>query len=349
MRDPVDMRLGRPSSPWLRWGVVLLLVAAAFLGIARANAATLLNVSYDVARGLYEELNPAFVAEWKQKTGETVGIDQSHGGSTKQAHAVIEGLSADVVTMNSPLDIDAIADAGLLPKDWAKKFASASSPSWSAIVFVVRKGNPKALRDWSDLVKPGVQVILPNPKTSGNGRYSYLAAWQFARTQPGADAAAPLAFEKKLFANVPILDIGGRDATTTFAQRGIGDVLLTFESEAKVVVATFGADKFEIAYPSLTVRADNPVAIVVKNAEHKGTTKLAEAYLQFHYAKAAQEIFARRGLRVVEADVAAAHAAEFPAIRTFVVDDAFGGWAKAQAEHFATGGSFDKVIAEVKR
>ncbi|MEP6939562.1 MAG: sulfate ABC transporter substrate-binding protein [Rudaea sp.] len=336
-----------PLRAWL--AIVALPLVACAGGSSSARAASLLNVSYDVARGLYEELNPAFVEEWKRKTGETVDIDQSHGGSTKQAHAVIEGLPADVVTMNSPLDIDAIADAGLLPNDWATHFPAAASPSWSVIVFVVRKGNPKALRDWSELVKPGVQVILPNPKTSGNGRYSYLAAWQFARMQPGADAAAPLAFEKKLLANVPILDIGGRDATTTFAQRGIGDALLTFESEAKVVVATFGADKFEIAYPSLSVRANNPVAVVAKNADRKGSAQLAQAYLQFHYGKVAQEIFARRGMRVVDAGVAAAHAAEFPLIRTFVVDAAFGGWAKAQAEHFATGGTFDKVTAEVKR
>jgi len=349
MRNAGSIRLAAEPASRVRFATALLFSCVATALAANVHAATLLNVSYDVARGLYEELNPAFVADWKQKSGETVGVDQSHGGSTKQAHSVIEGLPADVVTMNSPLDIDAIADAGLLPKDWAKKFPSASSPSWSAIVFVVRKGNPKALKDWSDLVKAGVQVILPNPKTSGNGRYSYLAAWQFARTQSNADAASALAFEKKLFANVPVLDVGGRDATTTFAQRGIGDVLLTFESEAKVVVSTFGADKFEIAYPSLTVRADNPVAVVAKNADKKGTAKIAEAYLQFHYGSVAQEIFARRGLRVVDAKVAAAHAAEFPQIKTFVVDEAFGGWPKAQAEHFATGGSFDKVVAEVKR
>jgi len=316
---------------------------------SEVHASNLLNVSYDVARGLYDELNKAFVAERKQGAGEDVSVDQSHGGSTKQARAVIDGLPADVVTMNSPLDIDAVASAGLLPKDWAGQFAHGSSPSWSAIVFVVRKGNPKTIKDWPDLVASGVQVILPNPKTSGNGRYSYLAAWQFARTRPAAPADAPLAFERKLFANVPVLDIGGRDATTTFAQRGIGDVLLTFESEAKVVVTTFGADKYEIVYPSLTVRADNPVAIVARNAEKKGSTELARAYLQFHYGKAAQEIFARHGLRGIDAEVGAAHAADFQPLTTFTVDEAFGGWAKAQSEHFANGASFDQIIAGAKK
>ncbi len=327
----------------------LLGLAMALVATTQLKAAALLNVSYDVARGVYEALNPAFIADWKQQTGETVTIDQSHAGSSKQARAVIDGLPADVVTMNSPLDIDVIAKAGLLPADWAKSFPNTSSPSWSTIVFVVRRGNPKGLKDWPDLIKPGVQVVLPNPKTSGNGRYSYLAAWQFAHVQHPADATAPLEFEKKLFANVPILDVGGRDATTTFAQRGIGDVLLTFESESKTILATFGADQFAVVDPSLSVRADNPVAVVAANSDKKGTTKLAQAYLQFHYAKPAQEIFARQGLRVVDADVSRAHAAEFPALKTFTVDEAFGGWAKAQAEHFASGGSFDRIIAEVRK
>lgn len=350
--DTRDFPRRRCVSQRLRVGRTLL--GAAFVlfcggAATRSHAANLLNASYDVSRGLYEDLNTAFVAERKQHAGEDVSIDQSHGGSTRQARAVIDGLPADVVTMNSPLDIDAIAAADLLPTDWATRFAHGSSPSWSAIVFVVRKGNPKAIKDWPDLVAPGVQVILPNPKTSGNGRYSYLAAWQFARTRSAAAADAPLAFERKLFANVPVLDVGGRDATTTFAQRGIGDVLLTFESEAKVVITTFGADRFEIVYPSLTVRADNPVAIVARNAERKGSVELARAYLQFHYAKAAQEIFARHGLRGIDADVAAAHAAEFPRLKTFSVDEAYGDWAKAQAEHFASGASFDQVVAGVQK
>ena len=328
-------------------------VVAMIAGTVDASAAGLLNVSYDVARALYEELNPVFATEWKAKTGETLTIDQSHAGSSKQARAVIDGLPADVVTMNSPLDIDVIAKTGLLPTDWAAKFPNAASPSWSAIVFVVRRGNPKAIKDWPDLVKPNTAVVLPNPKTSGNGRYSYLAAWQFARTQNGADAGAQrdlaaFEFEKKLLANVPVLDIGGRDASVTFAQRSIGDVLLTFESEARALRTTFANGGFEIVYPSLTVRADNPVAVVARNADKKGTSKLAEAYLQFHYAKAAQEIFAKNGLRVVDADVTKAHA-DFPALKTFTVDEAFGGWAKAQPEHFAAGGTFDKAIAEAKK
>ena len=323
---------------------ILALTAAA----ADASAAGLLNVSYDVARALYAELNPVFVAEWKAKTGETLAIDQSHAGSSKQARAVIDGLPADVVTMNSPLDVDVIAKAGLLPEDWAARFPHAASPSWSAIVFVVRKGNPKDIHDWSDLIKPGVAVVVPNPKTSGNGRYSYLAAWQFARTRTAADAAAPLAFERQLLANVPVLDVGGRDASVTFAQRGIGDALLTFESEARALRSTFAAAGFEIVAPSLTVRADNPVAVVAKNAQKKGATKLAEAYLQFHYSKPAQEIFARNGLRVVDADVAKAQT-DFPTLKTFTVDEAFGGWAKAQPEHFAAGGTFDQAIAEAKK
>lgn len=319
------------------------------LAAGQAAASGLLNVSYDVARGLYQDLNRAFVEDFKHGTGETVEVDQSHGGSGKQARAVIDGLGADVVTMNSPLDIDVIADAGLLPKTWAAAFPERSSPSWSTIVFVVRKGNPRGIADWPDLIRADVKAVLPNPKTSGNGRYSYLAAWHYARSQPGATDETAIAFEKRFFANVPVLDVGGRDATTTFAHRGIGDVLLTFESEAKVIGATFGADRFEVVYPSISVRADNPVAVVEKNTERKGTTALAKAYLQFHYSKTAQAIFARHGLRTVDAETAASHAAAFPPIRTFTVEEAFGGWPAAQAAHFASGAQFDRIIAEVRR
>jgi sulfate transport system substrate-binding protein len=329
----------------MKTAFTLLCGATLALAASAAPAAPLLNVSYDVARSLYKDLNPAFVAEWKKQTGETVDIDQSHGGSSKQARAVIDGLDADVVTMNNPLDIDAIAGAGLLPKDWAKAYPGDSSPSWSPIVFVVRKGNPKGIRDWNDLVRPGIQVVLPNPKTSGNGRYSYLAAWQYARSRPGASDTDSIEFEKKLFANVPVLDTGGRDATTTFAQRGIGDVLLTFESESRQILATFGADKVEVVIPSITVRADNPVAVVEKVAAKKNHVKLAQAYLKFHYSAAAQEIFIKNGLRPADPAALAKHP-EFPALHVFTVDKDFGGWAHAQQLHFADGGIFDQVISQ---
>ena len=322
----------------------LKLLAGATLALTAASAAAapLLNVSYDVARSLYKDLNPVFVEQWRKQTGETVNIDQSHGGSSKQARAIIDGLDADVVTMNNPLDIDAIADAGLLPKDWAKAFPDDSSPSWSAIVFIVRKGNPKNIKDWNDLVRPGIQVVLPNPKTSGNGRYSYLAAWQYARTRPGASDTDSIDFEKKLFANVPVLDTGGRDATTTFAQRGIGDVLLTFESESQAIHANFG-DAYQVVIPSITVRADNPVAVVDKVAAKKGSTKLAQAYLKFHYSPAAQEIFIKNGLRPADPAALAKHP-EFPALHTFTIAKDFGGWAHAQKLHFSDGGIFDQII-----
>jgi len=247
-----------------------------------------------------------------------------------------------VVTMNNPLDIDAIANAGLLPRNWAQAFPDDSSPSWSAIVFIVRKGNPKGIHDWNDLVRPGIQVVLPNPKTSGNGRYSYLAAWQYARSRPGASDTDSIDFEKKLFANVPVLDTGGRDATTTFAQRGIGDVLLTFESESKAIQASFG-DAYQVVIPSITVRADNPVAVVDKVAAKKGSTRLAQAYLKFHYSAAAQEIFIRNGLRPADPAALARHP-EFAPLHTFTITRDFGGWAHAQQLHFADGGIFDQII-----
>ncbi|WP_020649123.1 sulfate ABC transporter substrate-binding protein [Solimonas variicoloris] len=324
-------------------------LAAAALGLAApfAQADTpLLNVSYDVARNFYRDFNPAFVADWKAKTGTSVGIDQSHGGSSKQARSVIDGLEADVVTMNNPLDIDAIAKAGVLSRDWANQFPHGASPSWSPILFLVRKGNPKGIRDWNDLVRPGVQVVIPNPKTSGNGRYSYLAAWQYARQQPGGSDAGAQAFVAKLFGNVPVLDTGGRGATTTFAQRGIGDVLLTFENEIRLIQKELGADRFEVVVPSLTVRADNPVAVVDKVAAKKGHEKLARAYLQFHFSPAGQEIIARNDLRPVDEAVLQKHAERFPAVQAFTVAEAFGGWPKTQATHFADGGVFDQIYAK---
>lgn len=303
----------------------------------------LLNASYDVARNLYKELNPAFVADWKQKTGEDIRINQSHGGSTKQARAIIDGLEADVVTSNNPLDIDAIVErAHLIRADWQSQFPHDSSPSWSAILFLVRKGNPKGIKDWNDLARPGVAVIVPNPKTSGNGRYSYLAAWEWSRRRNGGDEKAARDFVGKLFANVPVLDTGGRGATTTFAQRGIGDVLLTFENEVQLIKDELG-DKFEVVIPSLTVRADNPVAVVDKVTTRKGTARLAKAYLDFHYSDRGQEIFANNDIRPANGAILKKYAARFPALNTFDVSEAFGSWSKAQATHFGDGGIFDQI------
>ncbi|TAJ55707.1 MAG: sulfate ABC transporter substrate-binding protein [Nevskiaceae bacterium] len=323
-----------------------LLIVTAGLSLGQALAAEpLLNVSYDVARGVYKDFNPAFAADWKAKTGQEIKIEQSHGGSSKQARAVIDGLQADVVTMNNPLDIDAIAErAGLLPRDWRKKLASDSAPSWSAILFVVRRGNPKGIKDWNDLVKPGVKLVIPNPKTSGNGRYSYLAAWEYAQRQPGASEASAKDFLTRLFANVPVLDTGGRGATTTFAQRGIGDVLLTFENEVRLIKDELGPDKFEVVVPSLTVRADNPVAVVEKNAARKGNAAAARAYLEFHYSDVGQEIFARNDLRPSNEAILKKYAANLPPLNLFTVEQAFGSWSNAQKVHFADGGVFDQII-----
>lgn len=326
---------------------VRVLAFAAVLSLSGGNAladdGALLNASYDVARDVYKDLNPAFVAQQKAQTGKTVVIDQSHGGSSKQARSVIDGLEADVVTMNNPLDIDQIAKAGLLPADWATRLPNRSSPSWSTILFLVRKGNPKRIRDWGDLVRPGVAVILPNPKTSGNGRYSYLAGWEWARRAAHGNDQAGQDYVRKLFANVPVLDTGGRGATTTFVQRGIGDVLLTFENEIGLLRAEFGAGDYEVVVPSLTVRADNPVAVVDKVAGKHGSTALATAYLRFHYSERAQAIFADNHLRPSDPAVLARHAARFPRVETFRVEEAFGSWKAAQDRHFASGGVFDQI------
>ncbi|MBA8882824.1 sulfate ABC transporter substrate-binding protein [Dokdonella fugitiva] len=331
-----------------RWSVSLLaaaFAAGAFIhaGTARADA-SLLNVSYDPTRELYRDVNAAFAADWKQRTGETVTIKQSHGGSGKQSRSVIDGLGADVVTLALAYDIDALAaHGGLVPADWQKRLPDNSAPYTSTIVFLVRKGNPKAIKDWDDLVKPGIGVITPNPKTSGGARWNYLAAWGYAAKKSGGDAAAK-DFVGKLFRNVPVLDTGARGATTTFVERGQGDVLLAWENEALLALAEGdGKDRFEIVVPSVSILAEPPVAVVDKVVDKHGTRKVAEAYLQFLYTPAGQEIAAKNGYRPRDASVAAKFAAKFPNVPTFTVDEAFGGWQKAQAAHFADGGTFDQI------
>lgn len=310
-------------------------------------AADLLNVSYDVARDLYKDFNPAFQKYWKAKTGETPELKQSHGGSSKQVRAVADGLEADVVTMNQASDVDFLAEKGLVAKDYAKKFPNGASPYTSTMVFIVRKGNPKALQDWSDLVKPGVQVILPHPKNTGNGRYSYLAAWGYALKQLGGNARdadkQAQAFVGKLLRNAPLFAAGGRDATTTFMQRQIGDVLITFESEAELIAKEFGKGEFDVVYPSLSILTEFPVAIVDKVVDKKGTRKLAQAYLDYLWSKEGQEIAAQNYLRPRDAGVLKKYAVQFKPIRTFTVNEVFGGWDKATATHFKDGGTFDQL------
>lgn len=306
---------------------------------------TLLNVSYDVTREFYKDLNPAFIEFWKQKTGETVTINQSHGGSSKQARSVADGLEADIISMNQAPDIDILYErAKLIPKDWQKRLPNASSPTSSTIVFLVRQGNPKQIKDWNDLVKPGTAVVIPNPKTSGNGKYSYLAAWGYA-LRNGGDQAQAKDFVAKLFKNVPVLDTGGRGATTTFAQREIGDVLLTFENEVHLINKELG-DKFDVIYPSSSILAENPIAVVDKYVDKHKTRALAQAYANFHYSEAGQEIAAKHYIRPSLATVAAKHKADFKQINLFSVDEVFGGWTKAQKTHFADGGTFDAIYAK---
>lgn len=343
-------RRSGPDRP--RWRRVLdgALVALAFGMVAgvslQAKAqTTLLNVSYDPTREFYKEFNAAFAADWKAKTGETVALRVSHGGSGKQARSVIDGLDADVVTLALSADIDAIArEAKLLPPDWQKRLPNNSSPYTSTIVFIVRKGNPKGIKDWDDLAKPGIGVITPNPKTSGGARWNYLAAWAFAAEKSGGDAAKVRDFVTALFRNVPVLDTGARGSTTTFAQRNIGDVLITWENEAFLVFEEFGADKFEIVVPSLSILAEPPVAIVDANVDRKGTRKQAEAYLQFLYSEAGQRLAAKHHYRPSRPESVPAEAlAKFPKLKLVTIDKDFGGWAKAQPEHFGDGGIFDQI------
>ena len=309
-----------------------------------AQARELLNVSYDVMRDFYKDLNPVFIKHWQQKTGETLTINMSHAASTKQARAVADGLEADVLTMNQATDLIMLAKVGgVIAPDWNKKFPDNAAPFTSTTVFIVRKGNPKGIKDWSDLIKPGVQVIIPNPKTAGNGRYSYLAAWAYALNQPGGDEAKAQDFVGKIFKNVPVLDAGGRAASTTFMQRNIGDVLLTFENEAEMIAKEFGRGTLEVVYPSSSVLAEPPVAVVDRDVAKRGNKEVAKAYLDFLWTPQGQEIAAQNYLRPRNQTVFAKYAAQFPAMKLYTVEKVFGSWEKAQQQHFADGGTFDKI------
>ena len=314
------------------------------VGAAHAKDVTLLNVSYDPTRELYVDFNKAFATHWKAKTGDTVSVKQSHGGSGKQARSVIDGLDADVVTLALAYDVDELAaKAKLIPADWQKRLPHNSAPYTSTYIFLVRKGNPKGIRNWDDLIKPGVSVITANPKTSGGARWGYLAAYGYALKAPGGNDAKARDFVAKLFANVPVLDSGARGSTVTFAERNIGDVLLAWENEAHLSLKEFGADKFEIVYPPVSILAEPPVAVVDRNVDKKGTRAVAQAYLEYLYTPEGQEIAARNFYRPIDAKVAAAHAKRFPKLNLFTIDEVFGGWTQAQRMHFNDGGVFDQI------
>ncbi len=324
----------------------LAIIACALLAATAADAAnvTLLNVSYDPTRELYKDVNAAFAAQWKQKTGDSVTINMSHNGSGAQSRAIIDGLDADVATLALAYDIDAIADkAKLLPSNWQKRLPQGSTPYTSTVVFLVRKGNPWKIKDWPDLIKPGVHVVTPNPKTSGGARWAYLAAWAYAEKAPGGNAQKAKDFIAQVYKHVPVLDTGARGATTTFAQRGIGDVLLSWENEAHLALQEAGGDKFQIVYPSNSILAEPPVAVIDRNVDRHGTRKVAEAYLQFLYTPQAQEIEAKDFYRPRDQSILAAHAAQFPKIALYTIDEVFGGWTKAQQVHFSDGGVFDQI------
>jgi sulfate transport system substrate-binding protein len=310
-------------------------------GLACAQQ-TLLNASYDVAREFYKDVNAAFVPYYKKQTGKDVKIEQAHGGSSAQARAVADGLDADVVTMNTTTDVDFLAERGVVAKDWTRRFPDNASPTTSTMLFLVRQGNPKGIKDWDDLVKPGVQVVVVNPKTGGNGRYAYLAAWGYANKKGGTDAQAA-EFMSKLYKNVPILARGGRDATTAFLQRNTGDVLITFESEVESVNQEFGANKVEAVYPSISIVAENPVAVVERTVAKKGTADLAKAYLDFLYTDEGQEIAAKHHIRPRSQAVLKKYASTFKPVKLFTVQEMFGSLGEAQKVHFNDGGQFDKI------
>jgi sulfate/thiosulfate-binding protein len=327
---------------FLRTIAAVALTAAAAL--VAAKDITLLNVSYDPTRELYQDYNAAFAKYWLAKTGDKVAVKQSHGGSGKQARSVIDGLESDVVTLALAYDIDEISErAKLLPPDWQKRLQHNSTPYSSTYIFLVRKGNPKGIKDWSDLIKPGVSVITANPKTSGGARWGYLAAYGYALKQPGGDDTKAKDFVAKVYSNVPVLDSGARGSTVTFAERGIGDVLLAWENEAYLSLKEFGADKFDIVYPPISILAEPPVAVVDKVVDKRGTRSVAQAYLEYLYSPEGQDIAARNFYRPIDATVAAKYAKNFPKLTLFTIDDTFGGWAKAQKTHFADGGVFDQI------
>ena len=335
MRSPLKPRLAR--------SLLAALLSVGLAGQALADV-TLLNVSYDPTRELYQDFNAAFAKYWKNRSNETVTIKQSHGGSGKQARSVIDGLEADVVTLALAYDVDALHEKGkLIPADWQKRLPHNAAPYTSTIVFLVRKGNPKKIRDWNDLARPGVEVITPNPKTSGGARWNYLAAWGYALKQPGGSEASARDFVKQIFGNVKVLDSGARGATTTFVERGIGDVLIAWENEAYLALKELGPDKFELVTPSLSILAEPPVAVVDKVVDKRGTRKVATAYLEYLYSPEGQTLAGDNYYRPRDAKIAARYAKQFAPVKLFTIDEVFGGWANAQKTHFADGGLFDEI------
>ncbi len=330
--------------------IILILTAASLVLVAaqlKGAEVKILNASFDISRELFQQYNRTFAQHWKEKTGDTVTVNQSHGGSSKQARAVIDGLDADVVTMNQVTDIDAIAEkSGAVPKDWRKKLPHNSSPFASTIVFLVRKGNPRGIKDWDDLAKPGVSVVVPNPKTSGNGRYSYLSAYAFALNKFKNNDKQARALVKGIFKNTPVLDIGGRGATTTFAERGIGDVLLTFEAEVLLTVKELGADKFDVITPSLSIEAEMPVAVVETVARKHKTETVAAAYLEYLYSEPSQELLAKNFFRPRSTIVAQKYEKQFGKLTLASIEETFGGWISAQKVHFSEGGVFEQIQRE---
>jgi sulfate transport system substrate-binding protein len=321
----------------------IMVAALASILVGSPRAESLLNVSYDPTREFYQEFNAAFAKHWKAKTGQEVEVQQSHGGSAKQARGVIDGLEADVVTLALAYDIDAIAETGLLAKDWQKRLPDHSSPYTSTIIFLVRKGNPKAIKDWPDLVKPGIEVITANPKTSGGARWNYLAAWAFALKQPGGSDATARDFVTRLYQNVPVLDSGARGSTTTFVQRGIGDVLIAWENEAFLSIKELGPDKVNIVVPSLSILAEPPVTLVDKIVDKEGTRAVAQAYLEYLYSPEGQELAAKHYYRPRLESVAKKYRSVFKKMNLITIDEVFGGWQEAQKTHFADGGTFDQI------
>ena len=340
----IEDNRGRREYFWFALALMVILMGSA----AHAATVKLLNVSYDPTREFYDDYNRAFAAYWKRKTGDIVGVNQSHGGSAKQARAVIEGLEADVVTLALAYDIDALAaQGGLVPVNWQTRLPNNSAPFTSTIVFLVRKGNPQHIQDWSDLARPGISVVTPSPKTSGGARWNYLAAWAWALKQPGGNDAAAEAFVRKLYHNVPVLDSGARGATVTFVERGIGDVLIAWENEAYLAVKESGPDRFDIVAPSISIVAEPPVSVVDQNVDQHGTRKVAEEYLQYLYSTQGQQIAAKHFYRPRDPAVAAEYAGRFAKIsQLLTIDAVFGGWTRAQATHFADHGTFDRIYGQ---